>query len=132
VALLRDTRTDGKVGVVRSSDAGGHWTDAQSLPLVNPDAAIAALSLGPSVHVLAHNSSAHSRSALDLSISADALVWKRLAALESGTDADEYSYPSLAWSDRSLWISYTDHRQRISWQRFSQDATDTVARGATP
>ena len=25
----------------------------------------------------------------------------------------------LAWADDSLWVSYTELRQRIAWQRFS-------------
>jgi predicted neuraminidase len=132
VALLRDTRPDGRVGVVRSQDSGAHWADAESLQLVNPDAAVAAVTLAPGQHVLVHNSSPHSRSALDLSVSGDGLAWTRLAPLESGTDADEYSYPALAWADHSLWISYTDHRRQIAWQRFSPFAADAAADGAKP
>jgi predicted neuraminidase len=118
LALLRDNRRDGRVAVARTSDAGAHWRDADSLPLVNPDAAIAGLTLSPMHQVLAHNASPHSRALLDLSGSADGLNWSRLAVLEQGTDADEYSYPALAWADGSLWVSYTDHRTRIAWQRF--------------
>jgi predicted neuraminidase len=132
VALLRDTRPDGRIGVVRSRDGGAHWEDAESLQLVNPDAAVAALTLAPTQHVLVHNSSPHSRSALDLSVSGDGLAWTRMAQLESGTDADEYSYPALAWSDRSLWVSYTDHRRQIAWQRFSPFPPDAPAQGAKP
>jgi predicted neuraminidase len=132
VALLRDTRPDGRIGAVRSRDGGTHWEDAESLQLVNPDAAVAALTLAPNQHVLVHNSSPNSRSALDLSVSSDGLAWTRLAPLESGTDADEYSYPSLAWADSSLWISYTDHRRQIAWQRFSPFAADAAAQGAKP
>ncbi len=132
VALLRDTRPDGRIGVVRSRDGGAHWEDSESLPLVNPDAAVVALSLAPTQHVLVHNSSPHSRSTLDLSVSSDGLAWSRVAPLESGTDADEYSYPSLAWADRSLWISYTDHRRQIAWQRFSPFPPDAAAQGAKP
>lgn len=124
LALLRDNRRDGRVAVARTSDAGAHWSDAQSLPLVNPDAAIAGLSLSPGHHVLAHNASPHSRALLDLSGSADGLNWSRLAVLEQGTDADEFSYPALAWADGSLWVSYTDHRTRIAWQRFAVGATE--------
>jgi predicted neuraminidase len=31
----------------------------------------------------------------------------------------EYSYPAMAWADGALWISYTDQRQRIAWQRWA-------------
>jgi predicted neuraminidase len=122
LALLRDTRRDGRVALVPTADAGAHWGDAASLPLVNPDAAIAALTLAPAQHLLAHNASPHSRALLDLSASADGLAWHRIVALEQGTDADEYSYPALAWADATLWVSYTDHRKRIAWQRFAPEA----------
>jgi predicted neuraminidase len=43
-------------------------------------------------------------------------------ALAHGAGAAEYSYPALAWADQSLWVSYTDQRQSIAWQRFSLSA----------
>jgi predicted neuraminidase len=129
LALHRDNRRDGRVAVARTTDGGAHWRDADSLALVNPDAAIAGLSLSPQHQVLVHNASPHSRALLDLSASADGLAWSRAAVLEQGTDADEYSYPALAWADGSLWISYTDHRTRIAWQRF---AVGSAAQGGKP
>jgi predicted neuraminidase len=119
LALHRDNLPNGRIGVSRSNDGGAHWRDADSLPLVNPDAAIAGLTLSPGLQVLVHNASPHSRALLDLSASTDGLAWSRAAVLEQGTDADEYSYPSVAWADGHLWVSYTDHRTRIAWQRFA-------------
>jgi predicted neuraminidase len=87
------------------------------LELVNPDAAVAGMALAPGQLVLAHNSSPYSRDMLDLSASADALHWAPLQALAHGASGDEYSYPAMAWADGSLWLSYTDHRRSIAWQR---------------
>jgi predicted neuraminidase len=39
--------------------------------------------------------------------------------LENGPLGHEYSYPAMAMADGQLWVSYTDQRQSIAWQRFS-------------
>jgi predicted neuraminidase len=119
VALMRDTRPEGHITAVQTQDGGQHWRDLPDLALVNPDAAVAGLALAPGHMVLAHNSSPYSRELLDLSASADALQWTPLQALAHGTSGDEYSYPAMAWADGSLWVSYTDHRRSIAWQRFA-------------
>jgi predicted neuraminidase len=119
LALMRDTRPDGHITAVQTRDGGQHWADLPDLPLVNPDAAVAGLALAPGHMVLAHNSSPHARELLDLSSSADALHWTPLQALAHGGPGDEYSYPAMAWADGALWLSYTDHRRSIAWQRFA-------------
>jgi predicted neuraminidase len=119
LALMRDQRTDGKVAVAQTSDGGQNWTDLPDLALDNPDSSVAGLALAPGRMLLAHNSSPHSRTALDLSASADGRTWLLAQTLAHGVGSDEYSYPALAWSDDSLWLSYTDQRRRIAWQRFS-------------
>jgi predicted neuraminidase len=131
LALHRDNLPNGRIGVSRRTDGGAQWRDADSLPLVNPDAAIAGLSLSPGHHVLVHNASPHSRGLLDLSTSGDGLSWTRAVVLEQGTDADEYSYPSMVWADGHLWVSYTDHRTRIAWQRFALRDGASSAAGAS-
>jgi predicted neuraminidase len=68
---------------------------------------------------LAHNSLPLGRTALDLSTSSDGQNWALMQALALGTGSDEYSYPAMTWADNSLWVSYTDRRQAIAWQRFS-------------
>jgi BNR repeat-like domain len=118
VALMRDTRANGHISAVQTQDGGVHWSDLPELPLVNPDAGVAALALAPGQMVLAHNSSPHSRELLDLSASADGLQWQPLQPAAHGVPGDEYSYPALAWADGALWLSYTDHRRSIAWQRF--------------
>jgi predicted neuraminidase len=119
LALLRDQRPDGKVAVAQTLDNGQHWVDLPDLALDNPDASVAGLALAPGRLFLAHNSSPHSRTALDLSASVDGRTWALAQGLAHGAGPDEYSYPALAWADNSLWVSYTDQRQRIAWQRFS-------------
>jgi predicted neuraminidase len=118
LALMRDVRPNGKIGVAQTLDGGRHWADLPDLALDNPDAAVAAIAAGDGSMLLVHNPSTHSRSALDLSRSADGLHWVRLKALEQGTSPAEFSYPAMAWADGSLWVSYTAGRTRIAWQRF--------------
>jgi predicted neuraminidase len=122
VALMRDTRPEGHITAVQTQDGGRLWADLPDLALVNPDAAVAALTLAPQQLVLAYNSSPHSRQLLDLSTSHDALQWLPPQALVHGTEGDEYSYPSVAWAGGQLWVSYTDDRRSIAWQRFGQVA----------
>ena len=117
VALMRDTRPEGRITAVQTQDGGRHWSDLPDLALVNPDAAVAGLALAPGQLVLAHNSSPYSRERLDLSGASDALHWLPLLTLAQGGSSDEYSYPAVAWADGSLWVSYTDHRRSIAWQR---------------
>jgi len=122
LALMRDQRAQGRVAAAQTRDGGLSWTDSEDLELTNPDASVAALTLGDGSMLLAHNSSPHDRTALDLSLSADGRSWALAQVLAHGTGADEYSYPALAWADDSLWVSYTDQRKAIAWQRFSFSA----------
>jgi len=75
--------------------------------------------LAPGRMVLAHNSLPNSRAELDLSASGDGRNWVQAQLLAHGQDHDEFSYPALAWAEDSLWVSYTDRRQAIAWQRLS-------------
>lgn len=119
IGLLRDESANGKVGAVATDDGGQHWRDLPDLALDNPDASVGGMALGAGQMVLAHNSSPGSRARLDLSHSSDGVHWSLLATLASGAPMDEFSYPSMAWADNSLWISYTVDRQRLAWQRFA-------------
>ncbi|MFZ2308660.1 MAG: sialidase family protein [Rhodoferax sp.] len=117
MALMRDERPQGKVGVARTLDGGRHWSDLPDLTLDNPDAAVAGLGLAPGQMLLAHNSSIASRGTLDLSRSGDGRSWQRIQTLEQGAPDDEFSYPALLWLDGSLWVTYTVDRHRIAWMR---------------
>jgi predicted neuraminidase len=118
LALMRDNSEERKIGVSRTGDAGASWTDLPDLALDNPDASVAALALQPDQMVLAHNSLPDSRSVLDLSVSRDGLNWPVTQTLERRDAPSEFSYPALVWADGSLWVSYTDQRRAIAWQRF--------------
>ena len=117
-ALMRSQGPERRIGQAVSDDAGQHWHDVPSLPMANPDSALQALSLNVNTHLLVHNSTPADRSVLDLSRSSDAQSWQLQAHLMRGSDKDEYSYPSVAYVDGAVWISYTDHRKHIAWQRF--------------
>ena len=119
LAFMRDSSANGHIGVAETLDGGQQWQDLPDLDLVNPDAAIQGIGLSQGVMALVHNSSPHSRSVLDLSTSVDGIHWTAQQTLAEGEDSDEYSYPGLAWADDDLWVSYTDHRSHIAWQRFS-------------
>jgi predicted neuraminidase len=119
LALMRDQRPEGKVAVAQTTDGGQSWADLPDLALDNPNASVAGLAVSPRRMFLAHNSSPHTRTALDLSGSADGKAWVLAQQLAHGAGSDEYSYPALTWADDSLWVSFTDQRQSIAWQRFS-------------
>jgi len=119
LALMRDNSVEKKIRAAQTLDGGQHWQDLPDLPLPNPDASIAGLALQPGLMFLAHNPLPDSRSVLDLSVSQDGLQWTQLLTLERGDEKSEYSYPSMAWADNSLWVSYTDQRRAIAWQRFA-------------
>lgn len=119
LALLRNGNPDRKLGALETRNGGADWQDSPSLATDNPDAAVAALRLGNGVFVMAHNATTDSRRILDLSVSSNGRDWQRMEHLAHSTNQLEFSYPALTWADDALWVSYTDQRQRIAWQRFS-------------
>jgi predicted neuraminidase len=125
LALMRDNSANKKIGVAQTLDGGQHWQDLADLPLSNPDASVAGLALQNNLMLLAHNPLPDSRSVLDMSVSQDGMHWRLIQTLERGETAAEFSYPALAWADNSLWVSYTDQREAIAWQRFSWNPAAT-------
>lgn len=121
LALMRDNSPGNILRLAHSRDAGRTWDDLPDSPLRNPDASVVGLSVRPGLHFLAHNPRPDSRAELRLSQSADGLTWEPLATLATaqGEGRFEYSYPSMAWVDDSVWVSYTDQRRAIAWQRYS-------------
>ena len=118
-ALLRDNRAARRMRAVQTRDGGASWTDLPDPGPANPDASLVGLALRPDLLWLAHNPAAESRARLVLSSSTDGLHWTVQATLADGADGGEHSYPSLAWADDSLWVSYTDERRAIAWQRYT-------------
>jgi predicted neuraminidase len=116
-AYLRATGSIQRIAVAETPDGGRHWTDLPDLPLSNPNAAVAALRVGQQT-VLAFNPEPNSRGVLSLAASGNDDEWQTIHELARDKATEEFSYPSLAWADDSLWVSYTDRRKRIAWQRF--------------
>lgn len=119
LALMRDNRIDGHIAMAQTSDGGQTWQDLPASHLINPDTSIAALAIAPNRYLLAHNSSPRSRQVLDLSESANATDWLRVQTLAQGGAGAEFSYPSMALADGSVWVTFTEGRTRIAWQRFA-------------
>jgi predicted neuraminidase len=126
LAFLRDHGPARQVAVTGTTDAGRTWQDLPNLTLPNPDASVVGLGLGPRLMVLAYNPSATGRQKLDLGASANGQDWRTVATLAQGGGSSEYSYPAMAWSDDSLWVSHTDQRQRIAWTRLKVNTTATT------
>ena len=121
MALMRDNREVGKIIAAQTVDAGQNWTDLPDLALDNPDSAIATLR-SQGQHWLVHNDSPHSRERLALSRSHNGLEWRTSLRLEEGSAGQEFSYPAIVQTHNSLWISYTDQRRSIAWQRLDLNA----------
>lgn len=117
-AYMRVQREHGKIAVSRTRDAGRSWEDQPDLTLENPDAAVAGLGLAPNRMVLAYNPSSRGRTALNLGASGNGQSWSVAAAMARGAEPAEFSYPAMAWSDNKLWVTYTQDRTHIQWQRF--------------
>jgi predicted neuraminidase len=122
LALMRVQRPAFNVAIAETLDGGQNWTDLPDLDLHNPASSVAGVALAPGHMFLAHNSSLNSRTVLDLSTSTDGVLWNKEQELAGGNGSDEFSYPAITWADNSLWLSYTEQRQRIAWQRFSVSA----------
>lgn len=118
VALMRNSSASRKIAVTQTLDGGAHWQDMPELDVVNPDSSLAAIKLSPNLMVMAHNTSAHHRNVLDLSVSSNAADWSASVNL-ANEPKSEFSYPSMAWADNTLWVTYTDQRRNIAWQRFA-------------
>lgn len=119
LALMRDHSLAGKVAAAQTFNGGQSWVDLPDLALHNPDSSVAGLALAPQQMWLAHNSSHHARHDLDLSVSGLGLSWGLAQPLVHGAAGTEFSYPAMAWADNGLWVSYTDQRRSIAWQRFA-------------
>jgi predicted neuraminidase len=66
-----------------------------------------------------YNPQQSGRDRLRMASSLDGTLWSSMVELENGPPGSEYSYPAMAWVDGQVWVSYTDQRQSIAWQRFA-------------
>ncbi len=113
-----------KQGVIAqtwSKDGGKSWTALTAAELPNPNSGIDAATLADGRQLLVYNHSGHridepkgNRYPLDVAISSDGLVWKRVVTLETEPCLSGYSYPAVIQaSDGKVHITYSWNRQRI-------------------
>ncbi len=117
-ALMRDAGPNGQIRVAKTHNGGRHWTDGGDLALDNPNSSVATLSIGDQ-HLLVYNPLKAGRHVLDLAAMQDEQRWVTIAHLAQGSTAREFSYPAIAMADGHLWLSYTEDRKFIVWQRFA-------------
>lgn len=109
-------------GVVSSSfsdDAGQTWSEMTAIDLPNNNSGIEAVTLRDGRHLLIYNhigndrSKWGSRGLLNLAISDDGLVWRKVAVLEQENGA-EFSYPAIIQtSDGLVHLTWTWNRKKI-------------------
>ena len=92
----------------------------------NPNSSVATLSIGDQ-HLLVYNPLKAGRNVLDLAVSRDGQRWVTVANLARGSERREFSYPAIAMADGQLWVSYTEQREFIAWQRFAWVAGPPLA-----
>jgi predicted neuraminidase len=117
----------GRVLVIRSSDAGEHWTAPEKTALPNPNAAVGGVLLAGGPLLLAFNNAEANRESLDLALSADfGASWRVARSLESESQPQrapvaEYSYPWVM-QDRAgnVHVLYTWGRARIKHAVFNR------------
>ena len=129
LAYLRDNAVTQQIKIVETKDAGNTWQDKQGLPsatvpLVNPDASVAAVRLPDGSTALVRNPDATGRQRLVVERSVDGVSdWQLMATLEDErgnaskpapvVPFNEYSYPSAVVIGDELHISYTYQRRFI-------------------
>lgn len=118
LAYMRMSGGTHRIAMAETKDAGTHWQDRPDLELPNPNASVAALNAN-GVHALTFNPSRTGRDRLVTATSADGERWTIAAELALGQLGDEYSYPAMLWHQNALWVSYTNQRKNIAWQRFT-------------
>ena len=117
VALLRSaSRRHGRVERNETGDGGASWPQKRSLPIANPDAAVAMIRLEDGSLLLAANPLESGRGILQLFHSLDAgKSWTPLRIVSRSDEAGaEFSYPFLAQdAEGTIHLSYTHLRQGI-------------------
>jgi len=117
----------GRVLMIRTSDAGAHWSQPVRTVLPNPDAAVGAVLLANGPLVLAFNNSQEDREDLSLALSTDFGITWRVAHRLEGEPASpkaplpEYSYPWIMQDTAGdIHVLYTWGRSRIKHVHFNR------------
>jgi predicted neuraminidase len=116
-----------RILMIRTSDAGAHWSEPVKTALPNPNSAVAGVLLAGGPLLLAFNNAEENREDLSLALSADfGNNWRVARRLEGESllpraPVPEYSYPWVM-QDRSgdVHILYTWGRSRIKHVVFNQ------------
>jgi predicted neuraminidase len=111
----------GVIAQTWSKDNGKTWSGLTAIELPNPNSGTDAVTLADGRQLLVYNHSAHrpeeakgNRYPLDVAISKDDLVWKRVVTLETEPCGSGYAYPAvIQTSDGMIHITYTWDRKRI-------------------
>lgn len=117
----------GRVLLVRTSDAGAHWTAPEKTALPNPNSAVGSVLLAGGPLVLAFNNAESDRESLSLAVSNDfGGSWRVARELEGASTSPrapvpEYSYPWVM-QDRAgdVHVLYTWGRSRIKHVVFNR------------
>jgi predicted neuraminidase len=116
-----------RILMIRTSDAGAHWSEPVKTALPNPNSAVAGVLLAGGPLVLAFNNAEENREDLSLAVSRDfGNSWRVARRLEGESllpraPVPEYSYPWIM-QDRSgdVHILYTWGRSRIKHVVFNR------------
>jgi len=115
----------------RSEDGGEHWSPLVALDLPNPNASVAMARLHDGRLLLVYNPITGGRNRLALALSKDGQHWTPIHSLESGQDADEFSYPAiLQIPDGRIEIAYTWQRRHIRLQTLTPGLIDRLSAAA--
>lgn len=116
----------GRILMIRTNDAGAHWSAPVKTALPNPGAAVAAVLLAHGPLVLAFNNSEDHRDDLSLAYSQDrANTWRIAHRLEGGSATPkgllpEYSYPWITQDGAgNIHLLYTWRRTHIKHVQFN-------------
>jgi len=111
----------GNVAMTWSADGGRTWSPLAATELPNPNSGFDAVTLADGRHLVVYNHTAHRpdnawghRWPLDVAVSSDGLVWKRVVTLESEPLVHGYAYPAVIQArDGRVHVTYTWGRKRI-------------------
>ena len=116
-AWMRDGGAEQKVQHAISRDGGLNWEDQPALEMANHSSSLAAHHLTRGGLLMLYNhvrQGGNARNILRLSLSNDARSWKHMLDVVSGTEDEEFSYPTIQQVGDELHITYTSRRQAIA------------------